>query len=266
MSIISPPLTRRSLMGAVGASFATALCAPTILRAASDAFEIAQAINDIERTAAYSAFATVELIRKGAQTRTRGLEVSAARQGSQSLSLRRYEFTDPGDIRGTKLLVQENTGKDNSLWLMLPSVGKVRRVSSSNQSDAFAGTDFSYANLMTLDLANFDHVVTGQSGGTITLESTAKTSGFARNIGYSRAVTVAAANSMIPNRIEYFDNKGRLVKTQTMGGGKRSPDGKYVLQSRHMVVHGKGRETKINLSKLDFSPQFSGGHFRSQSL
>jgi hypothetical protein len=266
MPTLSAPFSRRRLLGCAGASLSAALFVPNLVLAAADAMQVARSINDIERTAAYSATASVELIRAGSQTRNRSLDVSAARQNGQRLSLRRYEFTDPGDIRGTKLLVQENAGKDNSLWLMLPSVGKVRRVSSSNQSNAFAGTDFSYANLMTLDLDQFDHAITGQSGGDLILESVVNSAGFARNIGYARAVTVASANSMIPSRIDYFDNRGRNVKTQTMGGAKRAPDGKYILTSRRMVVNGEGRETKISLSGLDFSPNFSGDHFRSQSL
>ncbi len=266
MSTTSIVLNRRRLLGCAGATFGTALFAPSLVLGASDAQQIAQAINDVERTAAYSATASVQLIRPGAQARARSLNVSAARQGGQSLSLRRYEFTDPGDIRGTKLLVHEHAGQDNSLWLMLPSVGKVRRVSSSNQSDAFAGTDFSYANLMTLDQSQFDHVITGQSGGNLILESTVKSSGFARNIGYARAVTVASASSLVPSRIDYFDRRGQHVKTQVMGSASRAPDGKYVLRARHMIVHGKGHETRISLGNLNFSPSFSNGQFNSQSL
>ncbi|MFV0474649.1 MAG: outer membrane lipoprotein-sorting protein [Pikeienuella sp.] len=266
MPVFSTPVSRRRLLSCAGASLTTALFAPNLVFGATDAMHVAREINDIERTAAYSAFASVQLIRTGSQVRNRGLNVSAARQGEESLSLRRYEFTDPGDIRGTKFLVQENAGEDNSLWLMLPSVGKVRRVSSSNQSDAFAGTDFSYANLMTLDLDEFDHVITDQSGDSLVLESTVKSESFADNIGYARVVTAASAESMIPSRFEYFDRQGRAIKTQTVDQPAPAPDGKYILQSRRMTVHGKGRETLISLSKLDFSPNFSRDHFRSQGL
>jgi uncharacterized protein len=259
-------VSRRQLLTRGGAGLACAMLAPNLVLGAQDAREVAQAINDVERTARYSALAEVQLLRVGSQPRTRDLEVSAARQGSESLSLRRYVFSGPADIRGTKLLVHENAGNDNSLWLLLPSVGKVRRISSSNQSNSFAGTDFTYSNLMTLDLDQFSHAITGASGGNLTLESTVKTARFGQNIGYARAVTEAASASMLPSRIDYYDARGRLLKTQTMSAATRAPDGKFILQSRHMVVHGEGRETRIRLSQIDFSPNFDGGHFRSQSL
>ncbi|MBQ4825846.1 MULTISPECIES: outer membrane lipoprotein-sorting protein [unclassified Leisingera] len=259
-------LPRRGFLALGGGSLATAMLAPGLVLAAPDALEVATAVNNIELTGSMAAMAKVELRRTGAPVRTRDLEVSTARQGGKDLSDRRYVFLAPADVRDTKLLVHEQGRKDNDLWLMLPSLGKVRRISASKQANAFAGTDFSYANLMAMRLENFTHAITAGSGSSITLESTVRSAGYGRSIGYARAVTQARAGSMVPFQIDYFDQKGRHLKTQKMSKAAQAPDGKHILRSRHMIVHGKGRETLISLSKIDFSPNFGGGHFRSQSL
>ncbi|WP_291730366.1 outer membrane lipoprotein-sorting protein [Leisingera sp. F5] len=259
-------LPRRSFLALGGGSLATAMLAPSLVLGAPDALEVATAVNNIELTGAMAAMAKVELRRTGAPVRTRDLEVSTARQGGKDLSDRRYVFLAPADVRDTKLLVHEQGRKDNDLWLMLPSLGKVRRISASKQANAFAGTDFSYANLMAMRLENFTHAITASSGKSITLESTVRNASYGRSIGYARAVTQARAGSMVPFQIDYFDQKGRHLKTQRMSKPAQAPDGKHILRSRHMIVQGKGRETLISLSKIDFKPNFGGGHFRSQSL
>ncbi|WP_027260026.1 outer membrane lipoprotein-sorting protein [Leisingera aquimarina] len=266
MTVSISRLPRRGFLALGGSSLATAMLAPSLVLGAPDALEVATAVNNIELTGSMAAMAKVELRRTGAPVRTRDLEVSTARQGGKDLSDRRYVFLAPADVRDTKLLVHEQGRKDNDLWLMLPSLGKVRRISASKQANAFAGTDFSYANLMAMRLENFTHAITASSGSSITLESTVRSASYGRSIGYSRAVTQARAGSMVPFQIDYFDQKGRHLKTQKMSKATRAPDEKHILRSRHMIVHGKGRETLISLSKIDFSPNFGGGHFRSQSL
>lgn len=263
-SLLHP--ARRDFLRFGSSTLAAAMLAPNLLRAAPDPREVALRLNEIERTRAMTAIAKVELRRSGAKTRLRDLELSVARQGSKNLSDRRYVFLAPSDIKDTKLLVQEQNAQSNKLWLYLPSIGKPRRISAAQESNAFAGTDFSYANLMTMRVDNFSHVITDLNSKTIVLESKVKSNSYGRNIGYARAVTRASAGSYVPYQIDYFDHKGRHLKTQKMSSPARTPDGKVILRSRHMVVHGKGRETLIRLSNLSFSPRFGGGHFRSQNL
>ncbi len=145
-------LTRRALIGGAG----VALAMPALVRgaaAAQDAMAVAQAMNTAELTRSFIASATVSLHRGGAPVR-RALDIAVMRQGNSDKSLRRYGFTAPADIAGTRLLVRENSGADSDTWLFLPAVGRTRRISTSNQSGAFAGTDFSYADMMSMRREN----------------------------------------------------------------------------------------------------------------
>jgi hypothetical protein len=68
-------------------------------------------------------------------------------------------FQQPASVRGTRFLTMENTrgnasggasgiaAGDDDQWIYLPSLGKVRRIASSEGGSSFMGTDMSYADL-----------------------------------------------------------------------------------------------------------------------
>lgn len=264
-SLHKPMMTRRIFLGA-GASCSLAALAPTGLQATPDAVTVARAINTIELTSSMMSTAIVEMYRTNAQTRRRSLEIAQLRQGSSDLSLRRYVFLTPADISGTKLLVHEKSKKANDLWLLLPSVGKPRRLSASKQSNSFAGTDFSYADLMAIKIEKFDHEILKNNSRTVTLQSSTKSAGYAKEIGYARSVVTADASSFVPRQVDYYDRKARLLKTQKIDGARMTPDGRFVLTSRDMVVHRNGNRTLFLLGKVDFRSGLGKSDFKPQRL
>ena len=56
-------------------------------------------------------------------------------------------FLEPEDIRGTSLLLLESDEHDDDLFVYLPAVGRARRVSAAQRSDAFFGTNLTYEDL-----------------------------------------------------------------------------------------------------------------------
>ncbi|MEL6680744.1 MAG: outer membrane lipoprotein-sorting protein, partial [Pseudomonadota bacterium] len=148
----------------------------------------------------------------------------------------------------------------------LPSVGRPRRISASKLSNPFAGTDFSYADLMAIKVENFDHQITSSTADTVVLESQAKTTAFAKEIGYARSVVTALAGSFIPTEIAYFDRKGRQFKVQRLGDAVTAPNGSHVLRSRVMTVLDTGHETELQLGAVDFSSGLTTSDFSSRRL
>jgi hypothetical protein len=58
-------------------------------------------------------------------------------------------FIEPADVRNTGFLTYDysDAQKDDDQWLYLPALRKTKRIASSDQSSAFMGSDFSYADL-----------------------------------------------------------------------------------------------------------------------
>src|SRR2546423_9149621 len=72
-------------------------------------------------------------------------------------NMRFVNFKSPADVRGTKTLLIEHSGKDDDIWIYLPALKKVRRLVSSNKKDSFVGTDFTYEDVIGQKVEDWNH-------------------------------------------------------------------------------------------------------------
>ncbi|WP_083651498.1 outer membrane lipoprotein-sorting protein [Vreelandella massiliensis] len=67
-------------------------------------------------------------------------------------------FDEPASVRGTALLTWQHSNADDEQWTRLPAMGReLRRVSSGGRSNYFMGTDFTYEDLVSEDMDNFQY-------------------------------------------------------------------------------------------------------------
>lgn len=62
----------------------------------------------------------------------------------------------PHYLRDMTILTIEAEGRDNESFVYLPTLGRVRRISSSQKGDAFFGTDITYEDLERRHVADFE--------------------------------------------------------------------------------------------------------------
>jgi hypothetical protein len=95
----------------------------------------------------YPSVRTVSLrIHRGARPPVqRRFDVVYARAGERGRTLLR--FTSPEYLRGSALLVLEESDGRSDLWLYQPDLRRPRRVIASHKADAFFGSDLSYEDL-----------------------------------------------------------------------------------------------------------------------
>ena len=72
------------------------------------------------------------------QLRIKALEVED--DGNMSL----FVFDEPRDVAGTAMLVHTHEDADDDQWLYLPALTRVKRISSSNRSGSFMGSEFAF--------------------------------------------------------------------------------------------------------------------------
>lgn len=73
---------------------------------------------------------------------------------SNQLARKTYlEFSSPRDVKDVRILTleKEEITEDDDRWLYLPALKRVRRISASNKSESFMGTDFSYEDFEIAD-------------------------------------------------------------------------------------------------------------------
>ncbi len=158
--------------------------------------------------------------------------------GDQSL----MTFLNPKDVKGTQMLTHSHKGEDDDQWLYLPTIKRVKRISSSNKSSSFMGSEFSYEDLgsQEVDKYNFkwlkDIKVDGAQGWEV--ERIPKS-----NSGYSKMIMTVSSKFMNPTKIDYYDRKGQLLKEAVFSGFKSFKVGAKTLW-RASKIHMKNVQTK----------------------
>ena len=99
---------------------------------------------------------TMVLIDRRDRQRVRDLRIYSKDQGADSKTLSLFET--PADIRGTAYLNfdWDDTERDDDSWLYLPSLQRVKRIASSDTSDSFLGSDFTYADINGFEIDMYD--------------------------------------------------------------------------------------------------------------
>lgn len=104
-------------------------------------------------------------------------------------------FIAPADTAGTGLLMtsyNEAKGREDDQWLYLPALRKSKRVATNSKEGPFLGTDFSFADIERLRVADYRYKlageVTSQSRPCYRLEATTPDGLENPRTGYSRLV------------------------------------------------------------------------------
>jgi len=207
--------------------------------------------------------------RSGAETvrrlHARALEVPG--DGDKSLVV----FDTPRDISGTAVLTHAHrTGPDDQ-WLYLPALKRVKRIAAANQSSAFMGSEFTYEDFASEELAKYSYKLAREEScptpgsaelGCFVIERypTAATS------GYRRQVVWLDRQEYRPWKIEYHDRRGTLLKTLTYAHYVQHLGRYWRAHEMVMVNHQTGRQTRLRWRELRFRTGLGESVFTTAGL
>ena len=70
-----------------------------------------------------------------------------------------YRFLSPADVQGTGVLVFDYETQSDDVWIYLPALRKTRRIVSSQKSQSFMGSEFTYGDLNIPPLDDFNYTL-----------------------------------------------------------------------------------------------------------
>ena len=203
--------------------------------------------------------------RKG-NTRQRKLrilafEVPGESGGDKSITI----FDTPADLKGTILLTHARL-QDDDQWLYLPSLKRVKRISSSNKTGAFFGSEFAYEDISAPEIGKFRYNFVGQNPcGRLTCFVVERTPTY-RNSGYSKQVTYYDTSAYRPQQIDYYDRKGKLMKVLTFSGYKKYA-GKFWRAATYTMKNLKtGKTTVLKYGGWKFRTGLGTAYFDKANL
>ncbi|MFZ4404024.1 MAG: outer membrane lipoprotein-sorting protein [Pseudobdellovibrionaceae bacterium] len=159
---------------------------------------------------------TFRLINASGQERVRQTTGQTKLIAGTTDNRRLVTFLTPSDVKGTKTLLIERTGKDDDIWIYLPALKKVRRLVANNKKDSFVGTDFSYGDVIGQRVEDWNHKLVKEEKiegkDTWVIESLPKNKEVTENSGYSKRIGWVDKESFVVVKGESYDQNGQLLK------------------------------------------------------
>ena len=194
------------------------------------------------------------------KTHNKTLEIKG--DGDKSLSI----FDSPRDVKGTAFLSFTHALKPDEQWLYLPALKRVKRISSSNKSGPFMGSEFAYEDLSSQEIEKYtykylrDEKIDGRDCFVIDRIPAYKHS------GYTKMTTWLDKEMYQPLKIEFYDRKKSLLKTLTSTDYKQYL-GRFWRPTRmSMVNHQTKKSTDLSWSNYKLNTGLKERDFDRNSL
>ena len=163
---------------------------------------------------------TMVLIDRRDRQRSRNLRIYSKDYGKDSKILSQFE--SPADIRGTSYLNFDwnDPDRDDDSWLYLPALQRVKRLASSDTSDSFLGSDFTYADINGIEIDWYDYHFVNESEvidgfDTWVIEATPKPQFKDKAedaTGYSRLQSWIRKDNFVQVRAQAWELRGNRIK------------------------------------------------------
>ena len=179
-------------------------------------------------------------------------------------------FRKPRDIRGIGLLTHSNIEpRNDDQWLYLPTIKRIKRVSSSNRSGKFLASEFSYEDLGSQEVGDFhrkwlrdEPCPTDPGLQCFVLEDYPKNP----KSGYSKRVTWIDTKEYRTHFIEYYNRRGDKEKTLTLEGYRQYLGRYWRADSMNMRNVQTGKSTELLWSNHRFRTGLKPSDFTRQRL
>ncbi len=163
-------------------------------------------------------------------------DIYLKRFSNQSSRLIAY-FREPEDLRGTRLLVIEKAPA-NEMYLYMPALFKIRRITSKRISSSMYGSDFSYEDLERLYGMLSSEAVEQKADGLIdgqavyVLVSRPSEGSGSR---YESVVSYFDKSSCVVRKVEFFEAGARLRKVLLVDADKVRPVGNIEVPHEYLM-------------------------------
>ena len=194
------------------------------------------------------------------QLRIKVLEVDG--DGDKSL----FVFDEPRDVKGTGLLIHAHREEADEQWLYLPALKRVKRISSSNRSGSFMGSEFAYEDLTVQEVEKFTYrYLRDEPCGELTCTITERVP-TEEGSGYLRQLVWRDREELRIWKAEYYDRKDARLKTLTIDRYQQYLDRYWHAEEMAMINHLTGKGTVLTWTDYRFRTGLDERDFTTTGL
>jgi outer membrane lipoprotein-sorting protein len=194
------------------------------------------------------------------QIRVTNLEMDG--DGDKGLTV----FDEPRDIKGTAFLSYSHSLEPDEQWIFLPALKRVKRISSSNKSGPFMGSEFAYEDISSFEIPKYsylylrDEQFNGMDCYVLELRPQY------RHSGYTKSYVWIDKAEFRSQKIDYYDRKDSLLKTQVFSDYQQYLDQYWRAHTMTMENHQNGKSTTLHWDNFQFKTGLTDGDFKKNDL
>jgi hypothetical protein len=176
-------------------------------------------------------------------------------------------FREPVDIRGARFLVVEKQPQ-NDMYIYMPSLFKVRRVTSRNISNSIMGTDFSYEDFERIQGVLSDSHAERFPDDTLAGRAVYVLMSYPdESSGYVKVATYIDKESCVPLKTEFYESGHELRKQLTVDPADIRHQGGIYYPSELVVKDLKQKtETRLIVHNVNIGADLGNDLFDADKL
>jgi outer membrane lipoprotein-sorting protein len=208
---------------------------------------------------------SMTLKNKSGQETVRNLHskmVEVQNDGDKSLVV----FDNPADVKGTASLVFSHKAGDDDQWLYLPALKEVKRISSSNKSGPFMGSEFAYEDMASQEVEKYTYKFIGIAEVNSIECFLVERYPVDKKSGYTRQQVWFNKINFRIEKIDYYDRKDALLKTLTYADYHKYLGKYWRAKEMHMVNLVTRKETLLRFSDYQFGIGLTEADFTQNTL
>ncbi len=196
------------------------------------------------------------------QEATRALRISTLEKpdesvGDKSLVL----FATPRDIEGTALLSHAKILDPDDQWLYLPALKRVKRISSSNKSGPFVGSEFAFEDFTAIELNKFNYSFAGVDVcGDLQCDVVERLPRY-ENSGYTKQIAWVDQTDFQIRKVEFYDRRGDLLKVLELNDYRKYDNGVWRAHRLSMSNVQTNKQTDLLYDSYTFGGELNDGDF-----
>jgi len=202
------------------------------------------------------------------------LRNAAGKESSRTLEIKTFEIQDenlgdrslvvfdsPRDIKGTALLSHAQILDPDNQWLYLPALKRVKRISSTNKSGPFVGSEFAFEDFTSTELNKYSYKwLRSEACGELTCDVVERYPRY-ENSGYTRQIAWVDQTVFQVRKLDFYDRKDALLKTLELNDYREYEGDVWRSHLFSMINHQTGKSTELIYSDYEFKTGLTENDF-----
>jgi outer membrane lipoprotein-sorting protein len=175
-------------------------------------------------------------------------------------------FDEPRDIKSTAFLTYSHALDPDEQWIYLPALKRVKRISSSNKSGPFMGSEFAYEDISSFEIPKYnylylrDEVLDGIDCYVLELRPEYE------HCGYTKTHIWIDKAEYRNQKVEYYDRKDSLLKVQRFSDYKLYLSQYWRAHTMTMENQQNGKSTTLYWDNFKFKTGLTDDDFKKNDL